>query len=141
MALWTARKLLSDKKAELESASTADDDAQLEITELEKNLVFKENQWSATKEVYHREYGPIAEENNATPVTEIKGKTSICMLRYCSHTIFPDTPSLIYSSRLYYSQSRARYQDASRPDRQPAETVERSLDPTQGNGGRGRGTT
>ncbi|KAG0055603.1 hypothetical protein BGZ83_008037 [Gryganskiella cystojenkinii] len=74
LGLWTARKLLADKKAEIESSTVADDDTQVEIAELEKNLVVKEHQWSATKEVYHREYGPIAEENNAAPVTEIKAK-------------------------------------------------------------------
>lgn len=56
---------------------------QLEIIVLEEQVTTKEHQWSATKEVYHREYGPIAEENNAAPVTEVKGKKKSRCIHLC----------------------------------------------------------
>ncbi|GJJ73001.1 hypothetical protein EMPS_05359 [Entomortierella parvispora] len=78
LALSSVRQILGSKKAELDALPESDDSAretvQLEIGVLEEQVITKENQWSATKEVYHREYGPIAEENNAAPVTEVKAK-------------------------------------------------------------------
>lgn len=47
-------------------------DVQLEIVRLTKETKAIEHQWSATKEVYYREFGPITD--NAEPVTEVKGK-------------------------------------------------------------------
>ncbi|KAG0333730.1 hypothetical protein BG004_000720, partial [Podila humilis] len=48
-------------------------DVQLEIVRLTKQTKDLEHQWSATKEVYYREFGPITD--TPAPVTEVKAKT------------------------------------------------------------------
>lgn len=48
-------------------------DVQLEIVRLTKETKGIEHQWSATKEVYYREFGPITD--NAEPATEVKGNS------------------------------------------------------------------
>ena len=48
-------------------------EVQADVDRLTKEADDMEHQWSATKEVCHREFGPIAEDV-AAPVTEAKGK-------------------------------------------------------------------
>lgn len=45
---------------------------QVEIDALAKESSEKEHQWSATKEVYHREFGAIVDDTSK-PVTVVKG--------------------------------------------------------------------
>ncbi|KAF9974160.1 hypothetical protein BGZ65_008878 [Modicella reniformis] len=75
-ALIAAREASNAKKAQLESLDESDSNrskVQSELDELLKVTGEKEYQWSATKEVFHREYAPVGEDYSA-PVTEIKAK-------------------------------------------------------------------
>ncbi|KAG0199164.1 hypothetical protein BGX28_007524, partial [Mortierella sp. GBA30] len=73
-ALIAIRNVLGEKQILLESLDETDSnraDVQSEVDQLKKDLSDKEHQWSATKEVYHREFGPITDDTSA-PVTEVK---------------------------------------------------------------------
>ncbi|KAF9311452.1 hypothetical protein BG003_007375 [Podila horticola] len=70
-----SRRTLKTKESELTTLDISDtrfQDVQLEIVRLTKETKAIEHQWSATKEVYYREFGPITD--NAEPVTEVKAK-------------------------------------------------------------------
>ncbi|KFH66060.1 hypothetical protein MVEG_08161 [Podila verticillata NRRL 6337] len=74
-ALIISRRTLKTRESELTSLDISDSrfqDVQLEIVRLTKETKGIEHQWSATKEVYYREFGPITD--NAEPVTEVKAK-------------------------------------------------------------------
>ncbi|KAG0325828.1 hypothetical protein BG000_001656, partial [Podila horticola] len=74
-ALIISRRTLKTKESELTTLDISDtrfQDVQLEIVRLTKETRAIEHQWSATKEVYYREFGPITD--NAKPVTEVKAK-------------------------------------------------------------------
>ncbi|KAG0092550.1 hypothetical protein BGZ92_009447 [Podila epicladia] len=74
-ALIISRRNLKTKESELTTLDISDtrfQDVQLEIVRLTKETKAIEHQWSATKEVYYREFGPITD--NAEPVTEVKAK-------------------------------------------------------------------
>ncbi|KAG0354871.1 hypothetical protein BG005_006155 [Podila minutissima] len=74
-ALIISRRALKTKESELTTLDISDtrfQDVQLEIVRLTKETRGIEHQWSATKEVYYREFGPITD--NAEPVTEVKAK-------------------------------------------------------------------
>ncbi|KAG0035297.1 hypothetical protein BGZ82_005336 [Podila clonocystis] len=74
-ALIISRRTLKTKASELTTLDISDtrfQDVQLEIVRLTKETRGIEHQWSATKEVYYREFGPITD--NAEPVTEVKAK-------------------------------------------------------------------
>ncbi|KAG0330070.1 hypothetical protein BGZ99_008793 [Dissophora globulifera] len=73
-ALIAARKQLSEKQAQLDALDDSDSSrstVQSELDQLIKEADDKEHQWSATKEVCHREFGPIT-DNSSAPVTEAK---------------------------------------------------------------------
>ncbi|KAG0023639.1 hypothetical protein BGZ81_008048 [Podila clonocystis] len=74
-ALIISRRNLKTKESELTTLDISDtrfQDVQLEIVRLTNETKGIEHQWSATKEVYYREFGPITD--NAEPVTEVKVK-------------------------------------------------------------------
>ncbi|KAG0373130.1 hypothetical protein BGX24_012107 [Mortierella sp. AD032] len=76
-ALISVREQLNTKQEQLSNAdSTNRDNAQAEIDALEKESSDKEHQWSATKEVYHREFGAIVEDTSK-PVTVVKAKAEL----------------------------------------------------------------
>ncbi|CAO3569214.1 unnamed protein product [Mortierella alpina] len=74
-ALIASHQLLSEKQTQLDLLST-DDSARAgvesELDQLKNDTVAKDHQWSATKEVYHREFGAITEDVTAAPLTEGK---------------------------------------------------------------------
>ncbi|KAI8598409.1 hypothetical protein EDD21DRAFT_382551 [Dissophora ornata] len=75
-ALISIRKQLSEKETQLDSLEESDStrsEVQADVDRLTKEADEMEHQWSATKEVCHREYGAIAEDV-AAPVTEAKAK-------------------------------------------------------------------
>lgn len=114
-------------------------DVQLEIVRLTKETKGIEHQWSATKEVYYREFGPITD--NAEPVTEVKGSSGVEDLKtwlnmgpeFLEQSPANDvmTPSL---SPLSISKSRTRHQDVAGPDRKSAKAARRRLSAPQTDG-------
>ncbi|KAF9184490.1 hypothetical protein BGZ51_009396 [Haplosporangium sp. Z 767] len=73
-ALIESRRLLNEKQAQLDALDESDTTrVQAELDQLTKDAKDKEHQWSATKEVYHREFGPITEDSSS-PVTQVKAK-------------------------------------------------------------------
>ncbi|KAF9997614.1 hypothetical protein BGZ79_008713, partial [Entomortierella chlamydospora] len=76
-SLISIRKQLSEKNTQLSSLDETDSsrsEIQSEVDRLTLEQDEKEHQWSATKEVWRREFGPI-EDNSSAPKTEIKAKT------------------------------------------------------------------
>ncbi|KAG0368577.1 hypothetical protein BC939DRAFT_474828 [Gamsiella multidivaricata] len=76
VALVAVRTQLKEKQEQLDSLDQSDNsrsDLQSEVDQLAQEAVQKEHQWSATKEVCSREYGPIV-DSHAAPVTEVKAK-------------------------------------------------------------------
>ncbi|KAF9347969.1 hypothetical protein BGX34_002782 [Mortierella sp. NVP85] len=72
-AVIEAHEAVSKKNDQLSSLDEDDSDrpvVQSELDQLTKDATEKEYVWSATKEVCHREYGPIVD--NYSPVTELK---------------------------------------------------------------------
>ncbi|KAF9136174.1 hypothetical protein BGW39_005556 [Mortierella sp. 14UC] len=76
--LISVREQLNAKQEQLNNAdSTTDrDTVQADINALTKESNEKEHQWSATKEVYHREFGAIVEDTSK-PVTVVKAKAEL----------------------------------------------------------------
>ncbi|KAF9154314.1 hypothetical protein BG015_001290 [Linnemannia schmuckeri] len=76
--LISVRERLAAKQEQLEDPadSTNRDGVQAEIDTLAKESSKKEHQWSATKEVYHREFGAIVEDASR-PVTVVKAKAEL----------------------------------------------------------------
>ncbi|KAG9067349.1 hypothetical protein KI688_012132 [Linnemannia hyalina] len=76
--LISVREQLAAKQEQLDDAAdSADrDGVQVEIDALAKESSEKEHQWSATKEVYHREFGAIVEDTSK-PVTVAKAKAEL----------------------------------------------------------------
>ncbi|KAF9550348.1 hypothetical protein EC957_000650 [Mortierella hygrophila] len=76
--LISVREQLAAKQEQLDDAadSTDRDGVQVEIDALAKESSEKEHQWSATKEVYHREFGAIVEDTSK-PVTVVKAKAEL----------------------------------------------------------------
>ncbi|KAF9908215.1 hypothetical protein EC991_010141 [Linnemannia zychae] len=76
--LISVREQLNAKQEQLNNTdSTTDRDTmQAEIDALTKESSEKEHQWSATKEVYHREFGAIVEDTSK-PVTVVKAKAEL----------------------------------------------------------------
>ncbi|KAF9292099.1 hypothetical protein BGZ68_000086 [Mortierella alpina] len=78
-ALISSHQLLTEKQAQLDLLSEDDStraDVESEVGQLKNDSVAKEHQWSATKEVYHREFGPITEDVTTTAMTEGKAKAA-----------------------------------------------------------------
>ncbi|KAG0220216.1 hypothetical protein BGX33_005576 [Mortierella sp. NVP41] len=76
--LISVRKELTTKQEQLddEAEGATRDKLKEEIRVLSKESSEKERQWSATKEVYHREFGPIVEDTSK-PVTGVKAKAAL----------------------------------------------------------------
>ncbi|KAG0317592.1 hypothetical protein BGZ97_005155 [Linnemannia gamsii] len=75
--LISVREQLASKQKQLDDADNTDrDGVQTEIDALAKESSEKEHQWSATKEVYHREFGAIVEDTSK-PVTVVKAKAEL----------------------------------------------------------------
>ncbi|KAG0259533.1 hypothetical protein BG011_002581 [Mortierella polycephala] len=75
-ALIESRSLLNEKQAQLDALDESDttrSSVQSELDQLTEDAKHKEHQWSATKEVYHREFGPITEDSSSS-VTQVKAK-------------------------------------------------------------------
>ncbi|KAK3812054.1 MAG: hypothetical protein J3Q66DRAFT_51318 [Benniella sp.] len=75
-AVIEAHEAVSKKKDQLSSLDEDDSDrpaVQSELDQLTKDATEKEYVWSATKEVCHREYGPIV-DNYSEPATELKAQ-------------------------------------------------------------------
>ncbi|KAG0298330.1 hypothetical protein BGZ96_000690 [Linnemannia gamsii] len=75
--LISVREQLASKQEQLDDTDNTDrDGVQAEIDTLAKESSEKEHQWSATKEVYHREFGAIVEDTSK-PVTVVKAKAEL----------------------------------------------------------------
>ncbi|KAF9989367.1 hypothetical protein BGZ75_006656 [Mortierella antarctica] len=78
-ALISSHQLLSEKQTQLDLLSGDDStraEVESEVDQLKNDSVAKEHQWSATKEVYHREFGAITEDVTTAPLTEGKAKAA-----------------------------------------------------------------
>ncbi|KAF9572260.1 hypothetical protein EC968_010126 [Mortierella alpina] len=78
-ALISSHQLLSEKQTQLNMLTSDDStrvDVESEVNQLRNDSVAKEHQWSATKEVYHREFGAITEDITSAPLTEGKAKAA-----------------------------------------------------------------
>ncbi|OAQ35584.1 hypothetical protein K457DRAFT_582581 [Linnemannia elongata AG-77] len=76
--LISVREQLAAKQEQLDNADdrTDRDGVQVDIDALAKESSEKEHQWSATKEVYHREFGAIVDDTSK-PVTVVKAKAEL----------------------------------------------------------------
>ncbi|KAF9349277.1 hypothetical protein BGX26_012411, partial [Mortierella sp. AD094] len=77
-SLISIRKELSEKNTQLSSLDETDSsrtEIQSEVDRLTLEQDEKEHQWSATKEVWRREFGPIEDNSSTAPKAEIKAKT------------------------------------------------------------------
>ncbi|KAH7045494.1 hypothetical protein BKA57DRAFT_466994 [Linnemannia elongata] len=76
--LISVREQLAAKQEQLDNTDdrTDRDGVQVDIDALAKESSEKEHQWSATKEVYHREFGAIVDDTSK-PVTVVKAKAEL----------------------------------------------------------------
>ncbi|KAI1320544.1 hypothetical protein EDD11_000506 [Mortierella claussenii] len=75
--LITIREQLSNKEKELAVLDESDNsraDVQTAVDRLTKEVGEKEHQWSATKEVWYREFGPITENKHSGIGSEVQAK-------------------------------------------------------------------
>ncbi|KAG0223606.1 hypothetical protein B0O80DRAFT_500705 [Mortierella sp. GBAus27b] len=71
-----AQEAVNEKRQQLNALDESDDDrsrVQAELDQLVKDADEKEHQWSATKEVYYREFAPLDEDPSAS-ITALKAK-------------------------------------------------------------------